>query len=82
MHFQALSQQPNTKIQISNLILDRQKKSMYTINQYINTNTHFLRRTTTFINHNTLNPLLIPITNENNQNYSQEAILLKSPNQP
>ena len=56
MHFHALSQQPNTKIQISNLILDwqkKKKKSIYTISQYINTNTHFLHHTTTFITHQT-----------------------------
>ena len=84
MHFHALSQQPNTKIQILNLILDQQKKIDIN-NQSIHQHKHpFLMPHHNI--HNPLNLLLVPITisitNENNQNYSQQPTLLKSPNQP
>ena len=42
----------NTNIKFDfRLTKKKKKKSIYTISQYINTNTHFLRHTTTFITH-------------------------------
>ena len=43
----------NTNIKFDFRSTKKKKKSIYTISQYINTNTHFLRHTTTFITHQT-----------------------------